>query len=236
MKTVTTLLSTSLAQPEHFKGKVAVVADIFRATSTITAALSLGAKAVLPVASIEEVIFLTNGQDMIGAAERKGKPVPGISLTNSPTQLANADIAGKTIVLSTSNGTQAMLQAKWADKVFAGSFLQVGALANALLAADSSVVIHCAGWLGQPCLEDTLFAGALTDRLLHHGYEIGNDGTQMAYLLWKEHHAKPEALLQQSSHYKRLARLGQLADIQFCLQIDSLPIVACLDNDRLVTC
>lgn len=236
MKTVTTLLATSLAQPEHFKGKTAVVTDIFRATSTITAALSLGAEAVIPVATIEEVLALTDGRNRVGAAERSGKAVPGIALTNSPTQLSKTDIQGKTIVLSTSNGTQALLQARWADEVYVGSFLQLSALANTLASADQPVVIHCAGWLGQPCLEDTLFAGALTALLQDTGFTAGNDMSSMSASLWAAHRHDPHGLLVASSHYNRLQRLGQQADIDFCLQIDSSPLIACFTDNRIITC
>jgi Phosphosulfolactate phosphohydrolase and related enzymes len=214
---------------------VVVIIDIFRATSTMAAALHHGAKEIIPVASIEECIAL--GQQMsnaVTAGERDGKVAQGLQHGNSPSEYPREFIQDKTLVLTTTNGTRLLHQCKHAQEIIIGSFLNLSAVCDYLVQQQKHVLLACASWKDRFNLEDTLFAGAVYEKV-QHAFSMNCDSTRAAYQLYKAASKDLFAFIQDSSHYIRLAGYGLQDDMRYCCQIDKHPVLISLRGDRLVT-
>jgi 2-phosphosulfolactate phosphatase len=149
--------------------RTVVVIDILRASTTIVEALSAGAKSIYPVSSIEEALRLANtfGRDeVLLCGERKCLPIEGFDLGNSPREFTAESVAGKTLVMSTTNGTNVMSLTAGAARVFIGSLLNLGAVVDELARSEVDPVLLCSGREKQFALEDAAFAGLLATRLM----------------------------------------------------------------------
>jgi 2-phosphosulfolactate phosphatase len=169
------------------------------------------------------------------AAERNGEVVPGYDFGNSPFSYTKEKVAGKTIVLTTTNGTKAMhmAQEKKAHQVVVGSFLNLTALCDWLKLQDKNVLLLCAGWKDQFNLEDTLFAGAVVN-VLRKDFVHFDDSCVAAedmYLLAKD---DLRGYLRKSSHSHRLAQLNIEEDVQFCLKLDTCTVIPVLEGEKLL--
>lgn len=196
-----------------------VVIDVLRATSTIIAAVERGASNVIPVESIEAVSRLVSASDRGGkllAGEQKGLPVEGFDLFNSPVEIERSDVAGKTIVLSTSNGTPAIVAAARARSVLICAIRNVDATAEALADCQRLTVL-CGGEAGRICAEDLLCGGMLLDRL---GGRIDpdrlGDAASLALLLARSVEGSIALFLRGTDRGRRLAELGYGDDIEWC--------------------
>ncbi|MBD2768210.1 2-phosphosulfolactate phosphatase [Hymenobacter sp. BT664] len=219
------------------RGQVAVIVDILRASSTIVTALGEGVTHVFPVASLEECAAYGRQHGCLTAAERDGLPAPGFDLGNSPFGFLNADRPphGRALSISTTNGTAALRRSLAAEAIVVGAFLNLGAVADFTRRQGRDVLVVCAGWKGQFCLEDTIFGGALAARLAPDFDVYGSDATLAALHLWQQGQADLSAYLLQSAHVRRLNSLEANQDFAFCLQIDAYAKVLPLwQNDRLV--
>lgn len=148
------------------KKSIVVVVDVLRATSTMCIAFENGVDRIIPVSKVEEALeYRSSGENFILAAERNGKPVKSFDFGNSPQSYVNMDVEGRTVVMTTTNGTKSINMAKKDHKVVIGSFLNLQAIAEWLISRDEDVIIFCAGWKDKFNLEDTLFAGALSELL-----------------------------------------------------------------------
>lgn len=212
--------------------KAVVVVDILRATSCMTTALAHGVASIRPVAKIEECAEL-KVQGYLTAAERGGEKVEGFDFGNSPFEYMDEALKGKKIGVTTTNGTRAIRRSRKAKKLLIGSFLNISTVTRLLNEQDNNILIVCAGWKGHVNLEDTLFAGALADRLTAR-FTRACDSTLTALSLY--HTAKNDMLdfLQHSSHVQRLKGLGIEKDIAFCLEQDRYEVVPMLRGDELV--
>lgn len=228
-------LSPALLHLHDTRGKIVVIIDVFRATSTIAAALDNGAERVIPVASVAECIRLGKEiENSITAGERDGKIAEGLQHGNSPSEYPADFIAGKTLVLTTTNGTRLLHMIKEADAIITGAFLNLSAVCNFLIKQNKSVVLGCASWKDKFNLEDTLFAGAVADRLKDH-FHHNDDSTRAALHLHKASGGKDYIdFLKDSAHYKRLAAYGLQADMEYCASVDLHPVVPILKDGALV--
>ncbi len=216
--TIEVCLTPKLINQHVLQGKIAIVVDIFRASSCIITALSENSAAIYPVRTVDECLKL-GSQGMLTAGERGGIKIEGFDLGNSPFDYLGK-VSGKEIAISTTNGTIALDKSKSADQVIIGSFLNITATLEYLIDQNLPVVIHCAGWRGVPNIEDTLYAGALGHQLNDHGYLAINDTAKMAIDLY---HQNMNSLLQtalKSDHAKRLRKFGINKDLDFCLQVN----------------
>lgn len=226
-------LSPALLPHIELSDKIVVVIDIFRATTSICYGLSNGAKAIIPVSTIDECASFKDSGYLL-AAERNGKRVEGFDLGNSPFSYEKENIAGKTIVLTTTNGTKALSKAKEAKEIIIGSFLNLTAVASYLQAQELDIVLLCAGWKNQFCLEDTLFAGAVVEKLVASSNFVLDDSAMGAEDLYKAAKDNLSEYLSKSSHGERLKKLNIQRDIAFCLQMDVITGVPILKNEELV--
>jgi 2-phosphosulfolactate phosphatase len=232
-KTIDVCLSPDLIHIYDFEGKVAVVTDILRATSCMTTAFAHGVKEIVPVDSLEECLDY-GAKGFLTAAERNGKKVDGFNFGNSPYSYMESSLKGKSVAVTTTNGTRAIKLAKdRADEVVIGSFLNLSAVADFVNQIDKDVVVVCAGWKGRVNLEDSLFAGALVDKLKGQ-YSLELDAAKMALSLYDAAKSDMMAFLDGCNHIERLQKLNIQKDINFCLNIDVYDAVPVLDGKRLI--
>lgn len=224
MPKIDVCLSPELLPLFKLEEKIVVVIDILRATSCMVTGFAHGIAEVKPVATLEE--SATYGlMGYITAAERNGLKMEGFDLDNSPFSYMDPVLHGKKICVTTTNGTQAILQSAHAKKVIIGSFLNLKTVADYLFIRGLDVVLLCAGWKGQVNAEDTLFAGALVN-YLQDSFSVGNDSALIARDLYEMQKDRMLDFLKESSHFQRLNRLNIHKDIEFCLQssiYDCLP-------------
>ena len=227
-------LSPALLHLYDTRGAVVVIIDIFRATSTITTALDNGACSVIPVASVEECISIGKSLDnSLTAGERDGKVAAGLEYGNSPLEYPRSFVEGKTLVLTTTNGTRLLHMVQDAGMIVIGSFLNLGAICDFLVQTNMNVILGCAAWKDRFNLEDTLFAGAVVESVAQH-FEINCDSARAACHLHKASGGNYLGFLKDSSHYKRLAGFGLVKDMEYCTTPNLHPVVPVLRENRLV--
>ena len=212
------------------KGKIVVVIDVLRATSTINTLLFLGANHVKPVGSLEECKVLKE-DDYIIMAERMGKKVEGFDYGNSPTKFKEENIKGRKVAIATSNGSKAIIKSEGSKRTILCSFLNIESVVNLIKKSESDVILLCSGWLGKTNLEDTLCAGGIVSGL--DNFEIESDTALMAKAL----HNNTDDILETmklSSHAKRLSGYDNKVDIEFCSRVNTQPIVPILNGNQIV--
>lgn len=205
-----------------------VAVDILRATTAICAAFVAGAEEIVPLDTLEGLEPYYR-QGYLRAAERGGKKVDGAECGNSPTEYLEMDLHGQRIAYSTTNGTVCILRGSDAERTLVGCFANISSLTDRLLQEQQDLVILCSGWKNDFSIEDTLFAGALCQRLLESGeYCSCHDSVQMATDLWRLCQNDPYTYcLQHASHARRLHGFGERAnrDIAFAFRQDTCPLV-----------
>ena len=225
-------LSPALLHLHDIRESIVVVIDIFRATSSMCYGLANGAEAIIPVASVEACRSYAD-TDYLLAAERNGEVVLGFDFGNSPFSYTAEKVAGKTIVLTTTNGTHAINESREAKKVVIGSFLNLGALSTWLKTQPHDVLLLCAGWKNKVNLEDSLFAGAVAHHLQNDSFKL-DDAAILVADLYGLAKGDLKEFMKKTSHSERLKELNIEADIAFCLQTDVVDTIPILDGDRLV--
>lgn len=233
--TLEVCLSPALLHLYEPKDKIAVIIDVFRATSTIAAALHHGAASVIPVASVAECIELGNSvPNSITAGERDGKVVEGLQYGNSPSEYPREFIAGKTLVLTTTNGTRLLHMMGAAHTIITGAFLNLDAVCDFLLSEGRDVILGCASWKDRFNLEDTLFAGAVISKI-GGDFDINCDSARAAKYLYERSGGNDiTGFLKDSAHYKRLAAYGLEHDLAYCSTPNLHPVVPILREGKLV--
>ena len=227
-------LSPALIPLYNVEDYIVVIIDIFRATSSICYGIENGAEAIIPVSLVEEcAAYREKGLDYLLAAERDGKVVEGFDFGNSPFSYTKEKVAGKTVVLTTTNGTHALHLSRKAKKIVIGSFLNLTALSSWLKIQDENILLVCAGWKNNFNLEDTLFAGAVVEQLKGANFKL-DDPAIAANDLYQVGKHDINEYLKKTSHSERLKKLGIQKDIEFCLQVDLTTAIPVLDGDKLV--
>jgi len=216
-------------------GGTCVVIDVLRATTTMISALAAGASAVLPCLKIDDArqraAGLLAGQAVLGG-ERGGVLIPGFALGNSPAEYTPEIVAGKTIVMTTTNGTRALLHCQHAAEVWIGAFVNLSAIC-AGLAGREQIDLLCAGSDGEITSEDVLFAGAVAARLSSAGSYTLNDQATLARDAWLQVSAsegaalKPRLVsaLRSSRGGRNLIALKMDHDIELSADIDRFALL-----------
>lgn len=221
--------------------RAVLMVDVFRASTSIATALANGARAVIPVADKGDAGRLAATLDRdtsVLAGERGGQQLAGFALGNSPRDFTAEAVGGKTVVLTTTNGTASLVKAKGAARLAVGALVNAAAAAAFLAQAlddGLDATILCAGWEGHVALEDTLCAGLLVDRLSDHPRGApADDGARIASSLYRGAQADLARVLFVADHSKRLIAMGAGDDLSECARIDVLDVLPVLRDARLV--
>lgn len=231
--TVDVCLSPYLYPVHHKDDAIVVVIDILRATTAMCAAFHYGVDKMIPVATVEEAAEYKKQGFMVGA-ERNGVALEGFDFGNSPFSYMTEKIKGQTIVISTTNGTQAIEAAKNAHQVVIGAFTNISALCTYLVSQNRSVLLLCSGWKNRFNWEDSIFAGAVTTRLLNAGLHNTGDGAKAMSFLYEQSQKSQIKFIRNSSHAERLAAMGLKKDIKYCFQLDQTTVIPVLEGKYLV--
>jgi 2-phosphosulfolactate phosphatase len=214
---------------------IAVLVDVLRATTTIVTAVANGVEAILPVATHDEARAL-KAEGHLVASEKDGVQLDWADFGNSAFSFTPEAIGGRTLVYCTTNGTKALhIAAGSASAVAVGAFINISALTAWLTQQGKDVVVLCSGWKGKFCLEDTLFAGALTRRLLDTGaFRAECDSAEASLDLWGLAEADPLAYLEKAAQRHRLKRLGLDDVLPYSFTWDLTDVVPVFDG-RTIT-
>jgi 2-phosphosulfolactate phosphatase len=224
------------ATPPRLAGCVAVVIDVLRATTTMIHALAAGCRAVLPCAEVEEARELASRLQpgpVLLAGERGGRPLEGFDLGNSPGEFTPARCRGRTLILTTSNGTRALLRAAPAERVLVAAFVNLSAVCEQLGRDARPIHVVCAGEGGEVALEDTLLAGALVERLCGAGPLSINDGARLAWDCFAQHRGDLPGAIAAGHGGARMRELGYDDDVRAAAGIDVFALVPELRRDPL---
>lgn len=214
---------------------IVVVIDILRATSAMVTAFECGVRSIIPVGTIEEARNYIGREGYIAAAERNGEVVEGFSVGNSPLAFKQMDLKNKTIVMTTTNGTKAINLASGAKTVVIGSFLNITALTDWLLKQNENVLLLCSGWKDKFNLEDSVFAGAVMERMLESGkFGLEEDSSIAAKYLYMSASENVMSILKAAPRRKRLESLNLYEDVKFCLTPDQSTVIPMLQEGALV--
>lgn len=228
--------------PADVAGRTVFVIDVLRATTSMCAALAHGAKAIIPVASSEEAVRLAQTigtTDVLLAGERNCVRIPGFALGNSPLEMTEAAVKGKPIIMTTTNGTSAMLAMQGAAAVYvaaASNLTIAGECARTALERERNIMIVCAGRDGAFSLDDAYAAGRLAVRALggRKPRKGLNDAALAALDLVRRYGDTWYRPLAYSRAGRELVRLGFKADVEDAARLDAYPVLPQL-HDRRVT-
>jgi 2-phosphosulfolactate phosphatase len=213
-----------------------VIIDTLRATSTIATALFNGARHVIPVDSVAKCIELGRQINCITAGERDGKIAEGLQYGNSPFEYTRSFIEGKILVLTTTNGTRLLHMAldKGAREIITGAFVNLSAVCDYLVSQQNHVILACAAWKDRVNIEDTLFAGAVIERIRDH-FSIPCDSSHIAETLYRSAAGDLYGFMRSNhaSHYSRLMEYGLEKDIRYCLERDQANVLPIYEHGKL---
>ena len=234
--TLYTSLSPALLHLNNLHDAVVVIIDVFRATSTIATALYNGATRVIPVMGVEECkVTSAKLPGSITAGERDGKVIEGLQYGNSPAEYSRDFIEGKTLVITTTNGTKLLHMAldNGCAEVITGSFVNLSSVCTHLLSHNKNVVLGCSAWKDRFNMEDTLFAGAVVDRIGQH-FTIHDDASLMAVQMYNLHRNDISQFIQKTTHWHRLSAYGLQKDLEYCVTIDAADVLPLYKEGNLI--
>jgi 2-phosphosulfolactate phosphatase len=227
--------------PADVANRVVAVVDVLRASTSIAIALDNGARAVIPLASSEDVISRSKSlerSEVRLAGERKSQQIAGFDVGNSPRDFTREVVEGKTILMTTTNGTNAILTVQGARDVVIASYVNFSAVLSMLRAAlrgGTDVAILCAGQEKRFALEDAACAGLYVQHITAKQTKAEiNDAAQAAMLIDKKFGSNLKRLLRMSAHGAALVEAGFGDDIPVCAAVDAHPVVP-VYQDRQIT-
>lgn len=219
---------------KDLSGKTVVVIDVLRATSVMVTALANGAKAIVPLSTLKganrESRKYTSGNCLV-CGERNAQKTEGFDLGNSPLEFTRDIVEGKTLIMTTTNGTKALNACRKAGEVYIGAFLNADAVVQQVK-DEENLVLFCAGTNGKFSLDDGLCAGMIIDRLSRLIPIRLDDLGQLLLKLWRSSHGNITKTLADCSHLKYLIANGYEKDVSFCLQTDTHEIMPFYDPQR----
>ena len=235
MKKLSVCLSPKLFECYNTENNTIVVIDLFRATSVISTAFEFGISKIIPVTSLEDALKFKNKKNHILAAERNTKLVEGFNYGNSPYHYMKKNIIGKTLVLTTTNGTKAINLAK-GNKIITASYINFHSVVNYLKSYNNDVTILCSGWKNFLNLEDTILAGHIALVLMKNGlFSSDCESVKISKQIYLNSRGDVLEFLSNSAYRKRNNSEELIRDTEFCLKpkIKS-QIVPMLEDNYLI--
>jgi len=239
-RTLDVLLKPGDIAPERIRGKTIVVVDVLRASTSIVTALAHGAKKVIPCSTVEEAWEAAKSEqqkDVLLCGERSGKRISGFDLGNSPLNYSNDHVRGKTIVFTSTNGSQMISIVKTGDAVIIGGFINSQAVVEFIIDSSRDCLFACSGSEGRFSLEDTVCAGMMIQKIED---QVGEDNIQKtdealtAQILYQHHSSDLDGMIRNCQHGKYLQSIGFAEDLKLCISVDTLSEVPILQNDEIV--
>ena len=221
---------------DHYenKDKITVIVDILRATSIITTLFHNGLAKLIPVKSLAEAEHYKK-QGFLVAAERNGKKIDFADFGNSPFEFTPEKVENKTLVYSTTNGTNTINIAKDSEQVIIASFLNMTSVVEFFADQKKDILIFCSGWQQDFCTEDFLFAGALSEKLVAtNNFGFDSDQVQVAMDQWEVAKENLTEYIKKMHQYKRLMQFGFEEIIHYCFKKDISRVIPILQKDYLI--
>lgn len=219
-------------------GRVVAVIDVLRASSTIVEAIANGARAILPAGDTDDAMRLaqTLGRsEVLLCGERRSRKIEGFDLGNSPTEFTSEMVADKLVVMTTTNGTPALITGSAADRCVVASYLNMSAAAAELTASGKPVVLLCAGRGGRFCLDDALCAGSLLRGLGVRDTSVRlNDAARAAMALEGRYRSHLPAVMLRTAAGRQLIDAGFADDISYCLTRDRHNVVPVMADRQVI--
>lgn len=220
-----------------YTGKTTVVIDVLRASTTIIHALQNGAREIIPVASVEFAVKVSGGmfggQTLLGG-ERNTKKLEGFALGNSPLEYTSEVVGGRTIILYTTNGSKAIVKAKFSENLFIAAFTNLNAVANHLIKLDKEFEILCSGRGNYFSMEDVICAGKLISEIQKINKDVElTDSAKASEALNKSFGKSILTMMQQTDHGKILIENNFDEDLKFCSRINTSETIPYLTSGVL---
>jgi 2-phosphosulfolactate phosphatase len=225
------VFTTESVEPRRVRGRVCVVIDVLRATTTIAVALANGCPEIIPVETPREAQETADTRRCLLGGERNGLRIEGFDFGNSPLEYVSDRISGRPIAFTTTNGTRAIRACASAEMLVLASFLNGGTIVRLLEDLNSDTLIVCAGTRGEPSIEDTVCGGMLLDGLRARG----SAEVEEAVSLWNTHKSDLAGMMKdESMHGRSLVELGFEKDIAFAAAKDTFDIIPIFENGSIV--
>ncbi len=236
---INVLFSPANADDLYFTGKTSVVIDVLRASTTIITALQNGAKEIIPVSTVEFAMKASSsmfgGQTLLGG-ERNTKKIEGFNLGNSPLEYSEDTVKGKSLILYTTNGTRAVVKAKFSANLVICAFNNLTAIANYLIENDNDVEILCAGRNNLFCIEDAVCAGKLTAEIIKLKEDMQlTDAAKASVALGKTFGKSIPKMLTECEHGQLLLSNGFSDDIKVCSKLNTTQIIPLFKTNIIKT-
>jgi 2-phosphosulfolactate phosphatase len=219
----------------YLRGKNVVVVDVLRASTTIAMALSNGAKEIIPVATIESAVKVSGslfGDVTLRGGERNGKIIKGFNLGNSPNEYAQETVKNKSIIYTTTNGSAALVKARYAKVALVAGFVNISRVVAFLKTLKEDFIVVCAGTGNDFSFEDSVCAGMIVAR-----YQKGvrgmsmNDSARACVFLHEKYGKNILGMLEETDHGKFLVDIGFRSDLRVCGDVDSLPVLPVMSGN-----
>lgn len=220
------IVSADDIKKEKIEDKTVVVIDMLRATSVITTAMNNGCKGVIPVLTVEEAseIVRNSKEEFMLGGERNALKIEGFHYSNSPLEYTRETIEGKTLVMTTSNGTKAITRCEAAKSILIGAMLNAKAIAKRIVELNREVVIVNAGTYGEFSIDDFLCSGYIIDCVLKEIEAELSDIAITSHYIYKNN-GDVHSFIKYAGHYKRIMELGLEADLEYCCRKDIIDTV-----------
>lgn len=229
------IISASDIKEEKIKGKTVVVIDVLRATSVMVTALKNGCIKVIPVKTVEEAVEIASRDrhNYILGGERNALKIEGFDYSNSPLEYTEETVKGKTVIMTTTNGTQAIKNSESAENIIIASMINGSAVAKKIAKENKDVVFINAGTYGQFSMDDFITSGYIISKIKEMvEVELSDIATTSLYVY--DNNKDIISFVKEASHYKRILTLGLEDDLKYCLSKDLTDIVPEY-NDGIIT-
>lgn len=223
---VDVIISASDIKREKLQGKVVVVIDVLRATSVIITALSNGCKEVIPAREVDDALDIVGNEreKYILGGERSALKIQGFDFSNSPLDYTKENVEGRTLVMTTSNGTRAIKNSEDAEHIFIAAMINAKAVAQKLAELNKDVVFVNAGTQGEFSIDDFITSGYIIEVLKGlTNVELTDISTTSNYIY--KNNQDILSFVKYATHYNRIKELGLEEDLKYCLTKDIVDIV-----------
>jgi 2-phosphosulfolactate phosphatase len=217
-----------------FRDKVVVVIDVLRAGTSIITALNSGAREVIPVASVENAVKISGslfGDVVLRCGEREGKIIPGFNLGNSPREYTPEAVHNKSLIFTSTNGSLAMVKAKFARQIVIASFVNLSVVVDHLVKQNEDFIIMCAGQDHNFCLEDVVCGGMIIQEIEKRKVKTKlTDSALATRIIGKSFARSILKMMRESDHGRYLISIGYGEDLKVCSDIDTIPLLPVVSN------